>query len=211
MWEAIVYYGTLTLEAFVGVFGIRLYEEAPYEVLARPTKRVEVRRYGSRVAVQIRLPSDDERGRNEAFQILFAYIAGANRLARSCDDRGKITGLLQLRCSERVAMTVPVKVLQGDAEAYMQFFLPIKYTIATAPRPLDKRLSLVERTAEMTASLRFGGVGHDVVARQAELIDSLKCSGWRPVGRPYTLFYDAPFTLPFLRRTEVAVSVFETR
>jgi len=211
MWEAIVYYGALTLEAFLGVFGIRLYEEAPYEVLARPTKRVEVRRYGPRVAVQVRLPSDDERGRNEGFQLLFAYIAGANSRAQSCDDRTKITGSVELRRSERVAMTVPVQILQGDVEAYMQFFLPIKYTIATAPRPLDKRLSLVEWTAETTASLRFGGVGHDVVARQAELIDTLKCSGWRPVGTPYTLFYDAPFTLPFLRRTEVAVSVFEAR
>ena len=31
-----------------------------------------------------------------------------------------------------------------------------------------------------------------------------------PSGEPYTLYYDAPFTLPFLRRNEAAVVVIET-
>jgi hypothetical protein len=36
---------------------------------------------------------------------------------------------------------------------------------------------------------------------------TLKDTKWRPSGEPYTLFYDAPFTLPFLRRNEAAVAV----
>ncbi len=37
VWDAATYYAILTAEALLGVFSIRLYEEAPYEVLARPT------------------------------------------------------------------------------------------------------------------------------------------------------------------------------
>jgi len=32
-------------------------------------------------------------------------------------------------------------------------------------------------------------------------------SKWQPIGEAYTLYYDAPFTLPFLRRNEAAVAV----
>jgi hypothetical protein len=35
----------------------------------------------------------------------------------------------------------------------------------------------------------------------------LKPSAWRPTGEPVVLFYDPPFTVPFLRRNEVAVAV----
>jgi hypothetical protein len=35
----------------------------------------------------------------------------------------------------------------------------------------------------------------------------LVLESWRPVGTPAILGYDPPFTLPFLRRSEVAVRV----
>ena len=43
--------------------------------------------------------------------------------------------------------------------------------------------------------------------RKAELLRALEESGWRPIGKPTSLFYDPPWTLPFLRRNEVAVPV----
>ena len=33
MWQAISYYGVLALEAVVGVFGIRLYEEPQFDIV----------------------------------------------------------------------------------------------------------------------------------------------------------------------------------
>ncbi len=93
----------------------------------------------------------------------------------------------------------------------MRFFVPAKYTLATAPRPLNPRVRLVTVPEETIAALRFSGTGRDAAARKAELIETLAGAAWKPDGEAYTLFYDAPFTLPFLRRNEAAVKVTKTQ
>jgi len=59
------------------------------------------------------------------------------------------------------------------------------------------------------AVLRFTGLrGADAIAaRQAELLERLESTAWKPIGPPLTWFYDPPWTIPFLRRNEVAVPV----
>jgi hypothetical protein len=44
-----------------------------------------------------------------------------------------------------------------------------------------------------------------LVDKKRELVGALATSSWHAVGETYTLFYDPPFTIPFLRRNEVAV------
>ena len=61
--------------------------------------------------------------------------------------------------------------------------------------------------AEEIAILHFSGSGSDLATRQTELMAALAGSRWRPTEAAYALFYDAPFTLPFLRRNEAAVAV----
>ena len=46
-----------------------------------------------------------------------------------------------------------------------------------------------------------------VVAGGAALRAAVEASAWRPTDEPISLFYDPPWTLPFLRRNEAAVSV----
>ncbi|HEX6156898.1 MAG TPA: heme-binding protein [Burkholderiales bacterium] len=57
-------------------------------------------------------------GVDEAFRALFAYISGA----------------------EKVAMTTPVATRSGQGALRMQFFLPARYSAASAPRPQDARI-----------------------------------------------------------------------
>ena len=66
---------------------------------------------------------------------------------------------------------------------------------------------LVTIPAETVAVLRFSGSGSDFAERQSELIRRLQGSAWKTIGAPYALYYDPPFTLPFLRRNEAAVRV----
>ena len=207
MWQTIIYYTVLIFEAIIGAFGIRLYEESSYELLARVVGRIEIRRYPPRVAVEVRLPFAGEASQNEAFKLLFAYIAGANSSAISRNGRLGMTVPAEVQGNKRIAMTIPVQSSEAERHVRMQFFLPTNYTIDTAPKPRDARVRLVPRETETVASLRFSGSGRDFAAREAELIKSLKGSAWQAVGAPYALFYDAPFTLPFLRRNEAAVAV----
>lgn len=117
---------------------------------------------------------------------------------------------VEVRDKERIAMTVPVQTSETNGAVRMQFFLPAKYSRDNAPTPVDARVRLVTIPDETVAILQFSGSGRDFAERQSELIARLVGLRWRPIAAPYTLYYDAPFTLPFLRRNEAAVAVVET-
>jgi hypothetical protein len=207
MWQTVSYYAVLALEALCGVFGLRLYEEPRYQVIDRVGVHVEVRHYGTRLAAEIELPLA---GRDRAFRVLFAYIAGDNRaLAQS--SRIAMTVPVQVANVAPIAMTVPVQASETPDKIRMRFFLPASYTLASAPTPTDSRVKIKQIADETVAVLRFSGNGRDVADRQTELIASLAGSRWQPAGKPYALFYDAPFTVPFLRRNEAAVAVVAAR
>lgn len=210
MWQSIAYYGVLLVESVLGVFGIRIYEEPRYDVINRIGDRVEIRRYGPRLAAEVDLAVAGEAGRSEAFKLLFAYIAGANRASVSGNDRIAMTVPVEVSGKERLAMTAPVQTSETNGKLKMRFFLPAKYNLENAPKPLNPRVRLVTTSNETIAILRFSGSGHDFAERQTELMARLVGLKWRPSGEPYTLNYDAPFTLPFLRRNEAAVAVVET-
>ena len=207
MWQTAMYYVTLFFEAAVGVFGIRLYEEPRYDVVDRLTDRIEIRRYAPRLAAEVELPSSTPSVRDEAFRLLFAYIAGANSGADE-NRRIAMTTPVEVTGTERIAMTVPVQTRDEPGSGVrMQFFLPAKFSVETAPVPTDPRVRIVTVPETAIAALRFSGMGRDEGQRQAELAGHLLNSRWRSTGPAAVLFYDAPFTLPFLRRNEVAVPV----
>jgi hypothetical protein len=60
--------------------------------------------------------------------------------------------------------------------------------------------------------LRFSGLAgtQAVAARQAELAAAVQASTWTADGEPVVWFYDPPWTVPPLRRNEVAVRVTST-
>jgi SOUL heme-binding protein len=207
MWTTFLYYAALSFEGVIGIFGIRLYEEPHYDVIGRLADRIEIRRYSPRVAAEVQLPDTGRTGRNQAFRLLFDYIAGANQTSDSGNARIAMTAPVELRGKERLAMTVPVQASEISGGLRMQFFLPGKYDADNAPKPRDPRVRVVTVPGETIAVLRFSGSDAHFPQRQAELIDRLAGSPWQPSAAPYALSYDAPFTIPFLRRNEAAVAV----
>ncbi len=206
MWQAFAYYATLLIESVVGVFGIRLYEEPKHAVIDRIGDRVEIRSYGPRLAAAAEVATTGAAGRREAFQLLFTYIAGANTTAGAAGARIAMTTPVQVR-PMRVAMTTPVQAAEKAGAVQMQFFLPMEYTLESVPKPTDPRVRIVSVPEETIAALTFSGSGSDVADRQWELLATLASSKWKVTGAPYNLNYDAPFTIPFLRRNEAAVTV----
>ena len=198
------------------VFGIRSgTEQVPYELVADLGDDLEVRRYPARVAAEARVPAeaegedgDDPMGR--AFRLLFDYIKGANDGGREI----AMTAPVETQRGAEIAMTAPVETrdaaaASGDGTAAMRFFLPASYTMDGAPRPTDPRLRLVEVPARTLAVLRFSGFGGraSVAEERRALLARLEDGAWQATGEPVALFYDPPWTLPFLRRNEVAVPV----
>jgi hypothetical protein len=202
----LAYVAQLLLESAVGVFGIRLYEEPRYAVVAEFPNGVEIRRYDPRLAAQVELPGGGQQARDDAFRILFRYIAGANGGAEKIAMTSPVaTGAGAVK----IAMTVPVESTQCEDRVRMQFFLPAQYSAETAPRASDPRVRIVTVPGETLAVLRFSGSGamEESTKRATELLEGLSGTPWRPAGDVSMLFYDAPFTIPFLRRNEAAVRV----
>jgi SOUL heme-binding protein len=206
MLRDIAYYIQLFFEAAVGVFGVRPYEEPRYEVVATLSGGVEIRRYAPRLAAQIDMPGTDEQARNEAFRVLFRYIAGANATAEKVEMTVPVATEAR---AEKISMTVPVEAMQIETGVRMQFFLPARYVAASAPSPTDERVRIVQVSEETLAVLRFSGraAPEERARRVDELLKSVEAAPWRPAGDVALLFYDAPFTLPFVRRNEAAVRV----
>lgn len=212
MKQVIAAVGALMVTSACSVVGIRSsWEQPSYEVVAQVSDSVEVRRYAPRLAAEATAREADERqARNAAFRVLFGYITGKNQ-----------TGA-------EIAMTTPVETFaagdqQGSPPAgpdqtatpdavddvSMRFFLPADLTAETSPRPADARVRIVTLPARTMAVLRFSGATDpDAIAvKKAQLAESLAGTPWRAEGRMAAFFYDPPWTLPFLRRNEVAVAV----
>lgn len=202
----IAYYAQLLVESVVGVVGIRLYEEPRYAVVAEFPNGVEIRRYEPRLAAQVELAGAGKESRDESFRLLFRYIAGANSGAE------KIAMTVPVATgpgAEKIAMTAPVESMQSEDRVRMQFFLPARYSAQTAPRPADERVRIVLVPEETIAVLRLSGHGsrEELRKRSAGLVEGLSATPWRPAGDVAMLYYDAPFTIPFVRRNEAAVRV----
>lgn len=206
MLRNVPYYAQLALEAALGVFGVRIYPGLRYASIATLSDGVEVHRYAPRLAAETEAAGDGVEARSRAFRILFAYIDGANAGAKRIAMTAPVA---TARPAEKIAMTTPVETAPGAGSVRMRFFLPAPYTAATAPRPTDARVRLVPIPEETMAVLRFSGRGAEaeLARRTAALRAVLAPTPWRPVAEPVVLFYDPPFTLPFLRRIEVAVRV----
>ena len=198
-------YLKLAAESALSVFGIRSqYEQPKYEVVEF-VGAVEVRRYAPRFAAQTTVEAVDEAtGRDEAFKILAGYIFGANRAKRDI----AMTAPVETARPRDIAMTTPVQGSGLGGRWTQRFYLPSDITPATAPEAMDERVKLVQVPEETVAALMFAGSGEAAVeARKRELLSTLEGTRWRADGDPFTMFYDPPFTIPFLRRNEVAVRV----
>ncbi|MBE7157667.1 MAG: heme-binding protein [Rhodospirillales bacterium] len=107
-------------------------------------------------------------------------------------------------------MTAPMGESRSGKERWtIRFFMPRSYTRETLPEPTNSAVRIVTKPPETFGVLRFTGLPapHAVAGQQARLLSILAGSAWQQDGAPVAWFYDPPWTIPFLRRNEVAVRV----
>lgn len=194
------------VEAGGSIVGIRHGTEEPPFTVQRRIGEVEIRRYGPRVAAETAIAADEEKARNEGFRRLARYIFGGNQASAKI----AMTAPVAQQQGEKIAMTAPVAAQRGTGgEWVIRFFMPAEHTLETLPTPNDERVHLVTVPEETVAVLRFSGLAtpEAVAERTGELLAALRADGLTPQGDPVTWFYDPPWTIPFRRRNEVAVSL----
>jgi len=195
-------------ESVLSVAGIRVGTEEPHFLRQPLTESVELRRYGPRIAAETTVTADEARARQIGFRRLAGYIFGGNHRGEEIAMTAPVAQ--QPRAGgDRIAMTAPVAQTRGDDGWRIRFFMPSRWTMETLPAPDDDEVTLVTVPAETVAVLRFSGDRgpRAVTARTDELLATLADRGIEVVGDPVAWFYDPPWTLPFLRRNEIAVPV----
>jgi hypothetical protein len=183
------------------------YEEPGYKVL-HAAGDVEYRQYEPHLVAEtlVQGAADYDRAGNEGFRRLFKYITGGNTGQAKIAMTAPVSQAAQ---GEKIAMTVPVQQA-GSAEGWrVAFMLPREYTLATAPVPTDQRIRVIEVPGRLMAVLRYSGrwTEGNYIANRDNLLRILAAAGVHTLSEPQLARYNAPFSLPFLRRNEVLVEV----
>jgi hypothetical protein len=193
------YFLSTFADSGLSVFGIRSpYEQPSYQVLQQIGPAIELRRYEARVAVETEMTPGNE---GEAFGRLFRYITGANTGKQMISMTTPVV-------EQKLTMTMTRPVVSMDGARTMRFFLPKAVASAGAPAPTDPLVHVVTTPAVTWGVIRFSGVATSGSrAKETALLRAgLAQAGKRAEGSPIYLSYDPPFTIPFLRRNEVALA-----
>ena len=178
------------MKSLPGIVGIRSEEKPPYEVVATEGD-VELRRYHPLLVAELTTPGNPDVAASQAFRRLARYIFGANHAQTA------------------MPMTSPVLQEPAGARRRLTFIMPSGYTRDTLPQPLDTDIQIVEIPARTVAVIRYSG--NNTEERRHKSAGALQT--WLAASRRVALSpvrwaqYDAPFTLPFLKRNEAQVDI----
>ena len=172
-------------------------EEPAYKII-KSYERYEIRKYDDRLAVEVEFRSEDS-----GFNYLFNYISGENTTSEKISMTAPVTQ------SAKIDMTAPVTQSNKDGKMLMQFFLPSKFTIDTAPTPTNKRVKLVIIEGGYYAVLKYSGRNSDknYLNRLSELKDYLEKDKIVMLDNGTKATFNGPFTLPILRRNEAMIKI----
>jgi hypothetical protein len=172
-------------------------EEPQYRTVERLPSGVEIRHYGPRVAAETVVDDSEEAARNTGFRRLAGYIFGGNHV-----DSG--------RSGEKIAMTAPVAQRSaGEGRWLVRFYMPHDRTRESLPLPDSGTVVLTSLPEETVAVTRFSGSRSPgaIAAHTESLLTAVRNREIQTTGEPSAWFYDPPWTLPMLRRNEIAVPV----
>ena len=173
-------------------------EETSYRVIA--TNQIyEIREYDDRLAVQ----TSQKNGQNGAFRKLFKYISGSNISSSKIEMTTPVTQ------SVKIDMTTPVTPKLRDGEMIMQFFLPSKFQLKTAPQPLGEDLSIVVVKGGKYAVKKYSGRStyNNFEKHSKLLLEALFFDNIKTVDNPIKATFNGPLTPFFLRRNEAMVRI----
>ena len=197
------------VQASESLVGIRGGTEEPPHTSESLSRDVELRRYRERVCAETTVNATEEAARSVGFRRLAGYIFGGNHAGSTFAMTAPVTQSDATR-GERFVVTAPVAQQPTTTGQWViRFILPADATLESLPEPNDPAVRLVRIAAATVAVQRFSGSrGPRAVASHTErLLTTLREYGFEPTGPAEAWFYDPPWTLPRLRRNEIAVTI----
>lgn len=182
--------------------------ETPSYAVSSKSGNLEVREYGPTIVAEATVAGERDKAIQRGFRIIADYIFGNNLSS----TKVAMTAPVMQQPSEKIAMTAPVIQKASGKSWNVRFVMPSEYTMETLPKPVNPKVALIEVPAMRFAAIRFSGfAGQDSLDKnEAQLRAFMAERGLTATSAPQYAFYNAPWTLPFMRRNEVMIEVGDT-
>ncbi len=176
-------------------------EEPDYKVV-QELDGIEVREYAAYSVAEVVVAGPADEAGNLAFPILAGYIFGKNKGEHKLAMTAPV---MQAAEPVKLEMTAPVTQTAAPGGFRVQFVLPKGVTQASAPEPLDTRITLRDVAPSRVAVIRYSGFWSDANYSEhlAKLQAALRAANLVWVGEAVYSRYNPPFTPWFLRRNEI--------
>lgn len=168
-----------------GVYTQWISKKIPYIVITKLSDNVEIREYDDLLIANTKMKTH-----NEGFKKIAGYIFGDNVE------------------NKEISMTTPVMV-DSLSEGEMSFFMPVDIKEEKLPKPNDVEVDIKKIKKRRLAVIRFSGYVErkqykDKLNRLQKI---LKMKNIAYKGKAYIFYYNDPWTMPFLRRNEIALEI----
>ena len=179
-------------------------EKPDYKVI-QSEQNIEIRQYEPMIIAEVEVDGKREETIRDGFRILADYIFGNNTVQQVIS----MTAPVQQKENQKIAMTAPVQQQSMGKSWRMSFVMPSKYRLDSLPVPNNNRVRLKEIMTKKFVVIEFSGTNsnENVTKHENQLMNYIEANQINFIGSPKYAFYNAPWTLPFLRRNEVMIEI----
>ena len=183
-------------------------EEPKYAVLEKESP-FEIRFYAPMIIAEVQVEGDLDEASSQGFRLIAAYIFGQNQVSEKIAMTAPVTVEDQSVKSAKIAMTAPVGIESKAGKWTVSFVMPTEYTMESIPKPMSPQVQLRQIPAVKRAVISFSGFynSQKVAEKTLELEQWMKSRSLQSAGTPNFARYNPPWTLPFMRRNEVMITL----
>ena len=179
-------------------------EKPDYKVI-QSEQNIEIRQYEPMIIAEVEVDGKREDAIRDGFRLLADYIFGNNTVEQNIS----MTAPVQQKENQKIAMTSPVQQQLAGKSWQISFVMPSKYNMDSLPVPNNNRVRLKEILTKKFVVIEFSGTNsnENVTEHENQLMNYIEANQIKIIGSPKYAFYNAPWTLPFLRRNEVMIEI----
>ena len=179
-------------------------EKPDYKVI-QSEQNIEIRQYEPMIIAEVEVDGKREDAIGDGFRLLADYIFGNNTVQQVIS----MTAPVQQKENQKIAMTAPVQQQSTGKSWRMSFVMPSKYSMDSLPVPNNNLVRLKEILTKKFVVIEFSGTNsnENVTEHENQLMNYIEANQIKITGSPKYAFYNAPWTLPFMRRNEVMIEI----
>jgi hypothetical protein len=187
-------------------------EEPQFSIIEK-SEPFELRNYAPQLIAEVKVEGDLDTASSQGFRLIAAFIFGQNKVSEKISMTVPVG--IEATQSTKIAMTVPVGIEASKDSStevnkwVFSFVMPSEYTMATLPKPLNPLVTIRELPAQKRAAIIFSGFNNEakVLEKTKALEEWIKSKQWQAIGAPQFARYNPPWSLPFMRRSEILITV----